>query len=259
LTFIITFKPPMNNTPAPKRILLVDDHPQLLRELTLVLTESGEYEILTALDGDEALAILHSQPVDMIVADIGMPRMSGYELYEHVRANPARPQWAIVPFVFLSGRSLASDIRYGKALGADDYLTKPVKPEDLLAVIRGKLRHQQGLRRLIEPPAVMALTIGGHQFRFDRRQYRLWIDEVEIGLSGKEALLLSCLVQRPNQVVSPMEVAAVTHGLALEEPEAGLLVRPHIKRLRRKLQGPLGGLDCLKNLRGRGYMLLADG
>lgn len=249
----------MNPTPL-KRILIVDDHPQVLHELQLVLAETGEYEVLTALDGDEALAILQAQPVDMIVADIGMPRMSGYELYEHVRANPAKPHWAILPFVFISGRGLASDIRYGKALGADDYLTKPVKPEDLLAVIRGKLRHQQGLRRLIDQAAVVVirLKVGGRAFRFDPRQYRLWVDEQEVSLSSKEALLLSSLIQRPNQVVSVLELVSTTHGLSLDEPEAGLLLRPHIKRLRRKLAGLLEGRDCLKNLRGRGYLLLTD-
>lgn len=243
-----------------KRILLVDDHPKLLYHLKLTLEETGEYEVLTALDGDEALDLLRAQPVDLIVADIGMPRVNGYQLYEQVRCNAAVPHWAILPFVFLSGRALESDIRFGKALGADDYLTKPVKPEDLLAVIRGKLNQYQRLLALVEQstsPECITLTIDCHPLRFDCRQRRVWVDDTEISLSSREGLLLGQLVRQANQVVTARELALVTHNLEMDEQEAGLLLRPLIKRLRRKLREPLGGVDCIKNVWGRGYMLIA--
>lgn len=243
-----------------RRILLVDDQPEMLYYLKLTLEKSGEYETLTAHDGAEALQILRSQPVDMVITDIAMPRLNGYELYEQVRQG-TDPVWALLPFVFLSARCLDSDIRYGKALGADDYLTKPVKPEDLLAVIRGKLQHYQRLLGLIQPPAAPTcaiLTIGSHQLRFDCRQRRVWLDEVELGLSTREGFLLGQLVQQANQVISARELALVTHDLDLDEQEAGLLLRPLIKRLRRKLREPLGGVDCIQNVWGRGYLLTAD-
>lgn len=85
--------------------------------------------------------------------------------------------------MFLSARCLDSDIHYGKALAADDYLTKPVKPEDLLAVVRGKLQHYQRLLGLIQPPTaptLVTLSIGSHHLCFDCRQRRVWIDETRV-------------------------------------------------------------------------------
>ncbi len=122
-------------------ILVVDDEPNFLDNIRLALEAEG-YRVLSAGNGVEALAVLHSQPVDLILADIGMPDMNGYQLYERVRE---RPQWLTIPFVFLTARKLDSDIRYGKELGVDGYLTKPIRAADLLAVVRGKLRRAQQL------------------------------------------------------------------------------------------------------------------
>ena len=122
-------------------ILVVDDEPNFLDNIRLALEAEG-YRVLSAGNGVEALAVLHSQPVNLILADIAMPEMNGYQLYERVRE---RPQWLTVPFVFLTARKLDSDIRYGKELGVDGYLTKPIRAADLLAVVRGKLRRAQQL------------------------------------------------------------------------------------------------------------------
>ena len=86
--------------------------------------------------------MLKTQPVDLILADIAMPRMNGYQLYEQVRRDP---RWVLIPFVFISARALDSDVRYGKALGVDDYLIKPFQLEDLLAVVAGRLRRAREL------------------------------------------------------------------------------------------------------------------
>ena len=122
-------------------ILVVDDEPNFLDNIRLALEAEG-YRVLSAGNGVEALAVLHSQPVNLILADIAMPDMNGYQLHERVRE---RPQWLTIPFVFLTARKLDSDIRYGKELGVDGYLTKPIRAADLLAVVRGKLRRAQQL------------------------------------------------------------------------------------------------------------------
>jgi DNA-binding response OmpR family regulator len=123
-------------TGAVASILVVDDHVELLENIELTLEAAG-YRVLTARDGMEALEVLRSQPVSLVLADIAMPRMNGYQLYDRIRANP---QWVAIPFVFLTARALGSDVRHGKELGADDYLTKPIQPEDLLAAVQGRLR-----------------------------------------------------------------------------------------------------------------------
>jgi CheY-like chemotaxis protein len=122
-------------------ILVVDDQPTLLESVEFTLQATG-YSVLTAKDGVEALTMLQSQTVDLILADIVMPRLNGYQLYERVRQNP---RWVAIPFMFLTGQKLDSDIRYGKELGVDDYLTKPIQPEDLLAAVQGKLRRARQL------------------------------------------------------------------------------------------------------------------
>ncbi len=125
-------------------ILAVDDERDLLHNIKQVL-ELEDYAVLTAGDGLEALNILQAQSVDLILADVAMPRLNGYQLYERVRANS---RWALIPFIFLTERGLDSDIHYGKELGVDDYLTKPFEIEDLVAAVRGKLRRAKQLARL---------------------------------------------------------------------------------------------------------------
>ena len=91
-------------------VLIVDDEPDLLENIGLAL-EGENYQILTAGNGVEALQILQSRPVDLILADIAMPDMNGYQLFERVRQNM---DWVSIPFIFLTARTMDSDIRYGK-------------------------------------------------------------------------------------------------------------------------------------------------
>jgi DNA-binding response OmpR family regulator len=122
-------------------ILLVDDEPDMLDNLSLAL-QIADYPHAIARDGMEALEILQTQPIQLILSDIIMPRMDGYHLYQQVRENPL---WAAIQFIFLTGCWLDSEVRYGKELGVDDYLVKPVKTEHLIAVIQGKLRRARQL------------------------------------------------------------------------------------------------------------------
>ena len=118
-------------------ILLVDDQPDLLNNLSLALEAAG-YQTLTASDGVEALAALQSQPVDLIVSDIEMPRMNGYQLYQWVRENPL---WVRIPFLFLSAHLPDTNIYLGQDLSTDDYLTKPIRTGDLISIVQNKLQH----------------------------------------------------------------------------------------------------------------------
>jgi DNA-binding response OmpR family regulator len=243
-------------------ILAVDDQAGFLMALRDTLEGFG-YRVLTASDGIEALAVLESQPVDLILADIAMPRMNGYQLFEHVRRNP---EWIALPFLFLTGRTMCSDIRYGKAMGVDDYLIKPIDPKDLLAAVRGKLRQAKRLRQAsvsvsgILPVAHRSgrvsdiFTLG--QLRINRDQHRVWMDGERIDLSTKEFELLKRLAREAERVVSHEALIKSTHGLDTDYQEAGRLLRPLIRSLRRKLGYPAGDLGCIENVRGVGYMLV---
>lgn len=126
-------------------ILIVDDQPALCESLRLTLELAG-YDVATAADGVEALDILQSHAIGLILADIAMPRMDGYQLCERVREHR---QWMRIPFLFLSARTTEWEMRYGKSLGADDYLAKPIEPEDLLGCVHQQLDRAQKLERRI--------------------------------------------------------------------------------------------------------------
>lgn len=118
-------------------ILTVEDNVDLLYSLNLVL-ESNNYKSITAKNGKIALKILSEleRVPDIIISDIMMPEMDGYEFF---RAISNEPRWNRIPFIFLSARTTPEDIRLGKSLGIDDYLTKPFDEKDLLAIISGKI------------------------------------------------------------------------------------------------------------------------
>lgn len=236
-------------------ILIVDDEPGLLENIELALEAEG-YQVLTAGDGLEALAILAAQPIELILADIEMPRMNGYQLYERVRQQP---QYAFIPFIFLSARAMDTDVRYGKELGVDDYLTKPFRVSDLIAVVYGKLRRADHLRQSLGQPGQVtgpdqsAIQVG--PLRVEPAQHRAWLHGAALKLSAKEFAILSYLAQRPEVVVKPQELVKVTHDLTTDHVEASTLLRPIILSLRRKLGSTSPEQSLIENVRGVGYRL----
>jgi DNA-binding response OmpR family regulator len=238
-----------------KAILVVDDQASLLANVGLTLEAAG-YRVLTATDGVQALGVLESQSVDLILADIAMPRMNGYQLFERVQQNP---EWVMVPFVFLTARAMDSDIRYGKQLGVDDYLIKPIEPEDLLAAVQGRLRRAKRLVQSVAqntPRTSIAdvLTVG--PLRVDAGQHRVWLGEREIVLSAREFVLLEHLARRAGQATSPRELIRVTHDLDTDSVDASVLLRPLVYSLRRKLGYRVAEKTCIENVRGVGYRLV---
>jgi DNA-binding response OmpR family regulator len=235
-------------------ILVVDDHPTVRRALKFTLEGAG-YRVLQAGNGQEALVILAHTPVSLILADIAMPGMNGYQLYERVRENPA---WVSIPFIFLTARTMDSDIRYGKEMGADDYLTKPAHPEDLLASVHGKLRRAEQLTHTPPRPgpadARLTAVVAG-RLTVDCSQHRAWLGDEELTLSALEFLLLDYLARHAHQVVTTQELVAVTHGLDAGAADVGSMMRPLIRSLRRKLGYLSGETGCIENVRGVGYRL----
>ena len=251
-------------------ILLVDDDPEMLDGLSLTLGAAG-YRVITAPNGALALQRLLDHRVDLIIADIAMPHLNGYQLFEQVRQNPALVG---IPFLFLTARALDSDVRFGKAMGVDDYLVKPITPEDLLATVTGRLRRLADLARVAAPPpapmpaptptpepvpapasARPSDVVRVGELRVAPVQYRVWMGEEEIQLSPREFKILAALARRPGEVIEPRELLEFSHGLSTDNVEAGLLLRPVIRSLRRRLGYPIGVTGCIENVRGIGYRL----
>lgn len=255
-------------------VLVVDDQPELLSGLQLTLEAAG-YKALIAEDGHIALEKLRKEPVDLILADIAMPEMNGYQLYEHVRTDAGLVR---IPFIFLTARALASDVRYAKTLGVDDYLTKPVKPEDLLAAVEGRLRRARdlfsvaGQREPSPPPSAavqpappsgeiaaerVAATIVVGTLRIIPTQHRVWLAGRSLELPAREFRILEFLARHVGDVVAPREIIQVSHGFSADDLEAGALLRPLIRQLRRRLGYDVGEMGCIENVRGVGYRLIA--
>ena len=148
-----------------KRVLIVEDQPSLQAAIRLTL-EAAEFAVSVANDGLQALQILESDPPDIIVADIMMPNMDGYELYQTVRA---RSEWMSIPFIFLTAKAEKEDVIKGKALGAEDYLIKPVDPAELLATIRARLARahalQENTEERLDEIKRQIVTMLGHEMR----------------------------------------------------------------------------------------------
>ncbi len=248
-------------------ILVVDDEPAVVDLVSTTLQAIG-YRVVTASNGNEALDALNSQMVDLIITDIAMSGMNGYQLLERVRQNS---DWAAIPVFFLTGRSMDSDVAYGKALGVEGYLTKPLDSRNLTASIKGALLRAQQLSRLrhnVAPsppssPLPVAVEVQTHgrlqtygRLQIDLDQRLVLLDGDELLLSVKQFDFLCCLVEHPQTAVSAEELIYSTHKLKLARPEASSLARPIARRLRRRLGIPTDESGWIQTVRGFGYRLL---
>ncbi|MGD2104334.1 MAG: hybrid sensor histidine kinase/response regulator [Anaerolineae bacterium] len=148
-----------------QHILVVEDHKSMSRAIKSILESEG-YQVTTATDGMEALEVMRRAIPDLILADIMMPRMDGYTLYERVRA---RAEWIPIPFVFLTAKSEREDKLKGKELGAEDYITKPFDAEELIVSVRSRLGRARAIERASEATfeqlKEQIVTVLGHELR----------------------------------------------------------------------------------------------
>lgn len=148
-----------------QRILVVEDHQSMLTAIENILTSEG-YEVITATDGIEALNKMEQTVPDLILADIMMPRMDGYTLYEQVRS---RSEWVPIPFIFLTAKSEPEDILRGKKLGAEDYITKPFSAAELTIAVESRLKRSQAIHKAAETEfndlKQQIITVLGHELR----------------------------------------------------------------------------------------------
>lgn len=205
----------------PSRILLVDDEASIQRSVAPLLRSRG-YEVDGAATGRLALEAVWADPPDVVILDLGLPDIDGLEVCERIRAR------SDVPIIVLSARGAEPQKVAALDRGADDYLTKPFGPEELLARIRAALR-----RALAgQPPASGQLVSGDVTIDFDRhRAYRLGDD---LRLTPKEFDLLALLAGRAGQVVTHRTILKAIWGPnAVDQPEH---LRVLVGQLRKKLE-----------------------
>jgi DNA-binding response OmpR family regulator len=238
-----------------RRILLVDDQLIVTMALRKELEACG-YHVSTARDGLDALEILETEPIDVIISDIRMPRLNGYQLYQWVRQIPALDE---TPFVFVSANDMDSDVAYGLEMGADGYITKPIDAKAVIELLdtldeRAAAQESSASPAVESPAPESVLTVGSLRIHMDT--YRALLGPQELDLSLREFRLLERLAQEPNEVVAAEKLLVATHGDEAHPDEASNLLRPLVRSVRRKLGYSAGEMGCIRNLRGVGYMLV---
>lgn len=200
-------------------ILVVEDNDnaRLLTEARL----KKYYNVITARNGSEALNIFYEQPIDMIVADIMMPIMDGYEMLKALRSTKQE-----VPVLFLTAKSAFDDKKKGFDLGIDDYLTKPLDYEELLLRIKAILKRANIYSNL-------KITIGN--FSMDENNYTVSYKNINIEFTKKEFELLFKLLSYPNQVLTKMQILESIWGYEAKASED--TIKTHINKIRNKLKG----------------------
>jgi len=217
-------------------ILVVDDEPPIVRLVQMKLEADGMH-VRTAHTGQDALMVLDDEPVDLIVLDITMPGMDGFEMLRHVRAT------SNVPVILLTARTLDADKVRGLMSGADDYITKPFNPDELAARTAAVLRRTSGQRLGV----VDELRYG--DVRIDLEQRRVMRGDAEIHFSRTEWGLLTELASNPGKVLLHRELLTRIWGSEFRDESQYL--RTWVSRLR----GKLGDEVQITTFPGLGYRL----
>lgn len=228
------------------RILVVDDDKQIVRVLQTYLTQEG-MTVLTAYDGAEALRLIRHERPDCVVLDLMLPDCNGWDITRLVRNDE---RLAAIPILMLTARVEDTDKIIGLELGADDYVTKPFNPREIVARVRAILRRTQGGGR---PAAV--LQIRGVRLDIDQRSVSL--DGRVLEMTPTEFALLQTLMEKPNHVFTRQSLIETALGYEYEGLER--TVDSHIKNLRRKIEVDLTNPTYIETVFGVGYRFRANG
>jgi len=138
-------------------ILVVEDNADILFSIKLILEANG-FQVITAENGEKAISILNElkRPPEVIISDIMMPKMDGYDFFKTIFEDM---RWNRIPFIFLSARSSPEEVRFGKILGVDDYITKPFNEEDLIAVVAGKVARNKKIKSVNQKVEELLLSL----------------------------------------------------------------------------------------------------
>jgi DNA-binding response OmpR family regulator len=224
------------------RLLLVDDDRFLLDNVKRLLSAQG-YEVRTASSAEDAFRKVAEEPPDLMVLDVGLPDSDGVSLCRRIRAK-----WRF-PVIMLTARSDALDKVIGLEVGADDYLTKPFEPAELVARVRAQLRRSQEYQATDASPG--PLTIGALEIDHDSRHAR--VDGRTVSLTNKEFELLALLAKNAGRVLTREVLFETVWGYEMDFNSNSLDV--YMYRLRKKLESDPDNPRYLHTLKGYGYRL----
>ena len=220
-----------------KKVLIVDDDRKIVDLVKLYLERDG-YKVLCAYDGKEALEQARESRPDLIVLDLMLPELNGLDVCRILRAE------SDVPIIMLTAKTMERDKLEGLDLGADDYVTKPFSPRELVARVRAVLRRVQ-----LEPKGPGEITAGDLIIRFPSHEVVLAGNAIQ--LTPSEFKLLVSLVREPGRVFTRLELIDEAFGYDFEGFERTIDV--HIMNLRKKLESGSNPLRYIKTVYGVGY------
>ena len=224
------------------KVLICDDQPDIVNALKIYLKPEG-YELLTATNGKEALELVKNQRVVLILMVIMMPVMDGFVATDKIR------EFSNVPIILITAKSETEDVVLGLNVGADDYITKPFVPVEVLARVRSQLR-RYGMQKDPTPQADH-LTVGDIQLNDLEKTVK--VDGESVNLTPIEYAILKLLLENPNKVYSSKAIYRIVWN---EEPMGNEgAVSVHIRHLREKIEIDPGNPRYIKVVWGQGYKM----
>lgn len=225
-----------------ENILIVEDEPSIADNITYALSTEG-FNAHWCASGREGLAVLEAGRIDLVILDVGLPDVSGFELAREIR------KLFDVPIIFVTARSSEIDRVVGLEIGGDDYMVKPFSPRELTARVRAVLRRTAGRTQSVQSVAPKLRS----PFHIDEARYSISFLGNQLELSRYEFRLLRVLALNPGRVFTRDQLME----LAWDEPDMSLerTVDTHIKTIRQKLRAVAPDEEWIVTLRGIGYSL----
>jgi two-component system, OmpR family, alkaline phosphatase synthesis response regulator PhoP len=220
----------------PKKILVIDDEPKIVEICQDYLKAAG-FDVVSANDGFKGLAVARHDKPDLVVLDLMMPGMDGLDVCRNLRRE------SNIPIIMLTARVEESDKLVGLELGADDYITKPFSPRELVARVRVVLRRTSG------DPTSEIIRVG--EVSLDRTRYEATLPDKTVILTPTEFEILATLMSQPGRIFSRAQLLTAVHGIAFESYERA--IDSHIRNLRRKLETASGEARYIITVHGVGY------
>lgn len=222
-------------------ILVVDDE-ELIQELIKFNLEKEGYQVITAYDGSEVLGLVEEKRPDLVVLDIMLPAVNGLEVCKQLRL---KPEFCDLPIIMLTAKGEEIDKVLGLEIGADDYITKPFSPRELLARIRARLRRMK--------PVAEENEIVRGDLRIDLNRFQVIVRNEKVELTNKEYELLKVLATTPGKVFTRDELLERIWGY--EYLGDTRTVDVHVRHLRQKIEKDPSSPEYIETLRGIGYRL----
>jgi DNA-binding response OmpR family regulator len=230
-----------------RKILLIDDEIELLKLIETVLKKEGFRRIIKATNGLEGISLCKSEKPDLIVLDIMMPHIDGFEVCKQIR------EFSFVPIVFLSAKSEDVDKILALGLGADDYVTKPFSPKEVAFRIKAHLRRNIYIKNEL---SLKEEKISFGNVIIDLHKGEVIKDNELLSLTPREYTLLSYMAKNSNQILSKQMLCDAVWGDDFEGYDNTIMV--HIRKLREKIEADPSNPKHIITIKGLGYKLIKE-